>query len=203
MCLLKTGTRIFSVLGEPLNMPDFPVLPPEWAIEFEVADSKAGRSAVAKAMNHGNAKLPFAEVREEAYQIGWVARPRYLQGLVFSDSPIDGTERYLLGTTKVAPPEDLFSMADPSGYGHYHVFSLGLGDAVPETAADIATRYAEGQGFLMKSYEGSLIFAIYHEETAETPASWQVYGGGGTVYLHFLEEAVKDARRNGVLLYEA
>lgn len=207
MCLMKTGTRYMSVTGTPVSTPDLPVIPNEFALEFEVLDSKAGRSVVAKALNHGNSRLPFKDVREAAFSAGWVTRPRYFQGLVFSDSPIDGTERYLLyHINGNAPSQALFTVPDrnvPNGAASWHVFPLSLGTPEEGSAADFVTRFSDGQGFLMKSCDGSVMFAIFHEATDETPALWHVYGGGGSVYLHFLEEAKKEAKLHGLLLYEA
>ena len=206
MCMLKIGTRFYSVDGKSMPTPSLPTLPNEWAIEFEVKDTKSGRSAVAKALNHGNSRLPFSDIREEAANLGWVTRPRHFQGLAFSDAPVDGTERYLISLPDKAPCHELFQIMDYDHGGAWHVFPLSLGfepELLPETASGFATQYHEGQGFLMKSCNEGLVFAIYHEETEDEPAFWHVYGGGGSVYLHFLEEALKDARHNQVLLYEA
>lgn len=198
MCMLKTGTKIFTVTGERVKAANLPALPNEWAKEFEVTDTKAGRSAVAKALNHGNSRIPFKMIREKAWLYGWVDRPRYFQGIVFSDAPAQGTERYIIAKARPA----LFKVDDAKTNGSWHVFPLGLGDHAPETAADFATRFSDGEGFLMKSCDGSVIFAVYHSKGFDQPY-WQVYGGGGNAYLHFMEEGIKDAKVNGCLIHEA
>ena len=198
MCMFKVETRFFDVNGNETTV-DLPTLPHAWTREFEVKDNKAGRSAVAIALNHGNSRIAFKEVRKEAEDLGWVTRARNFQGIVFSDSAIEGTERFLVGY----PRERLFTIPDEEYGGNWHVFPLSLGyQPEPETTADFATRFYDGDGFLMKSCEGSLTFAVYHEATEGSEAYWHVYGGGGSAYSFFMEAAISDAKARGVLIYE-
>lgn len=168
--------------------PELDLLPSEWAIEFEVADTKVGRSIVAKAMNHGNSRLSFKEVRNAAVELKVVQHPTDLQGLVFSDVTVEGADRLVFG---LGPnfPEPILIADDEENDGHWFVYPLFIGKEM--------TLFHPGDGFYMKSEQGSYVIATYQGD------SWHVYGGGGSAYLHFLEEALKEAHTNGVLRYAA
>ena len=171
-----------------VSRPELDFLPSEWAVEFEVADTKVGRSVVAKAMNHGNSRLPFKVIRSSAVELGLIEYPTELQGIVFSDTCVEGADRLVFGLGPVLPKPILIA-DDEENDGHWFVYPLFVGKKL--------TPFHPGDGFYMASEQGSFIIVTYQGD------SWHVYGGGGSAYLHFLEEALKEARINGVLRYAA
>ena len=64
--------NFFAPDGKPVPAPVLPEIPEDKLTTFEVIDNRAGRSAVAIAMNHGNSNFEFARVREIAHLVGLV-----------------------------------------------------------------------------------------------------------------------------------
>ncbi len=186
-------TSFFTVIGQAAEHPIYPTIEIDMENyqEFCVIDTKAGRSAVAKAMNHGNPGINFCEVRAAAEAAGCVEKAKLFQGVALSDTTCEGTMRFLIRTAD-ARPTATFTIQDPDPNvpgAKWHVFQLANGKEL--------TEFPVGGGFLMISPFGSFIEVILLEGGV-----WRVRGGGNrpeSVYLHFLREAKKEAIRLGIL----
>lgn len=181
------GMNFFTPDGKPAPAPTLPEIPEDGITTFEVVDNRAGRSAVAIALNHGNSNYPFAKVRDLAHLIGLTESPNGFQGIVFSDVASGGAQRFLVSTGERGPADDMLSIPDFDFNGNWHVFGLSNGKS---HLGD----YQPGDGFLMLSAKGSYVLAI------KAKSSWKVQGGGGTFYDRCLREATRDAYRNDALL---